>query len=75
MENNTKLPLLNISFKVNELQTLINGLNLDAEVNLDITMKINEIHDEIAYVDNNRQMIVKELFILANNISKTYQPK
>lgn len=74
MQNNLTLPTLNISFKLNELQTLINGLNLDAEAELDVTIKINEIHEQIRYVHDNRQLIVHELIKLANNMSKDYQP-
>lgn len=74
MRNNMTLPTLNISFKLNELQTLINGLNLDAEAELDITIKINEIHEQIRYVHDNRQLIVHELHKLANTISINYQP-
>lgn len=74
MENNMTLPTLNISFKLNELQTLINGLNLDAEAELDVTIKINEIHEQIKYLSDNRELIVQELHKLANTISISYQP-
>jgi predicted nucleic acid-binding Zn-ribbon protein len=71
MENKLSIPLLNITFKVNELHNLLHEIELSSESKDMLENKITEIHKEINYVHNNRVNIVDELYKLANNISIT----
>lgn len=69
MENKISLPLISISHKVNELNTLVNSLDIRDESIKAIQYKINEIHEEIRYCHDMRINIVDELYRLANSVS------
>ena len=72
MNKNLSLPLLQITFKVNDLQTEINKIEMSDIDRSILTTLISRIHDKIVDADNMRKDIALELFSLANAITKNH---
>ena len=72
MNKNLSLPLLQITFKVNDLQTEINKIEMSDIDRLKLTTLITGIHEKIVDADNMRKDIALELFSLANAITKNH---
>jgi hypothetical protein len=70
MENKLSMPIISVSFKVNELHTLLHQLNIEDSIKHQLIDKINEVHDELFILHNQRDSFVGKLCELANAMSK-----